>query len=205
MFGQYTSGTIDGAEVVGYRDEPDVASDSHAETYVATRLHIDTWRWQGVPFYIRTGKRLPRRLTQIAVVFRRPPVSLFESLGGCETHPNALVLTLQPDEGFALCVDVKVPAEPFALRTLPLRFHYKEAFGEIPDAYHPCSAWYQTPGGKFDTKETARGIISAWTSSWVHSWFSPSLSPPWRWALSSVTGASRARVEAPARRVSAAC
>ncbi len=135
VFGQYTSGTIDGAEVVGYRDEPGVASDSHAETYVAMRLHIDTWRWQGVPFYIRTGKRLPRRLTQIAVVFRSPPVCLFESLGGCETHPNALVLTLQPDEGFALCVDVKVPAEPFALRTLPLRFHYKEAFGEIPDAY----------------------------------------------------------------------
>ena len=61
VFGQYTSGTIDGAEVVGYRDEPGVASDSHAETYVAMRLHIDTWRWQGVPFYIRTGKRLPRQ------------------------------------------------------------------------------------------------------------------------------------------------
>ena len=135
VFSQYAAGTIDGSKVVGYRDEPGVASDSRTETYAAMRLNIDTWRWQGVPFYIRTGKCLARRLTQIAVIFRSPPVCLFESLGGCETHPNALVLTLQPDEGFALCVDVKVPAEPFALQTLPLHFNYKEAFGEIPDAY----------------------------------------------------------------------
>ena len=135
VLGQYTPGNIDGAKAVGYRDEPGVVSDSHTETYVAMQLRIDTWRWQGVPFYIRTGKRLTRRLTQIAVIFRSPPVCLFESLGGCETHPNALMLTLQPDEGFALCFDVKVPAEPFALRTIPLHFHYKDAFGEIPDAY----------------------------------------------------------------------
>ena len=135
VLGQYASGSIDGEEVVGYRDEPGVAADSQSETFVAMKLGIDSWRWQGVPFYIRTGKRLARRLTEIAVTFRSPPVCLFDSLGGCETHPNALVLTLQPDEGFALSFDVKVPGEPFELRTLPLRFQYKDAFGQIPGAY----------------------------------------------------------------------
>ncbi len=135
VFGQYASGRIEGRDVVGYRDEPGVGSDSRSETFVAMRLSVDTWRWQGVPFYVRTGKRLGRRLTQIAVIFRHPPVHLFESMGGGEIRPNALVLTLQPNEGFALCFAVKVPAEPFALQTLPLRFQYKDAFGEIPGAY----------------------------------------------------------------------
>ncbi|MFQ5746616.1 MAG: glucose-6-phosphate dehydrogenase [Gemmatimonadota bacterium] len=135
VLGQYGAGAVDGRPVAAYREEPGVDSASETETFAALKLKIDTWRWQGVPFYIRTGKRLPRRLTQIAVSFRRPPVSLFESMGCRETTPNVLVLTLQPDEGFALCVDVKEPGEPFALRTLPLHFLYREAFGPIPDAY----------------------------------------------------------------------
>lgn len=135
VFGQYGPGTGEGRPVPGYRDEEGVGGDSLTETFVAMRLDIDTWRWQGVPFYIRTGKRMARRLTQIAIIFRRAPVCLFESMGDCATRPNVLVLTLQPDEGFALCVDVKVPEEPFALRTLPLHFFYHEAFGKIPDAY----------------------------------------------------------------------
>ncbi len=135
VFGQYGAGQIDGQQVPGYLSEPRVADQSRTETFVALRLKIDTWRWQGVPFYIRTGKRLPRRVTQIAVTFRQPPVCLFESFGGCEMRPNVLMLTLQPDEGFALCIDVKVPGEPFRLETLPLHFQYREAFGSIPDAY----------------------------------------------------------------------
>lgn len=135
VFGQYTEGNINGAPVVGYRHEPDVPNDTNTETFVALRLQIDTWRWQGVPFYIRTGKRMESRLTQIAVTFRQPPVCLFDSLGGCPMNPNVLILTIQPDEGFALCIDVKTPGEPFALQTLPLRFQYREAFGDIPDAY----------------------------------------------------------------------
>ncbi len=135
VFGQYTGGVIHEEEVAGYTDEPGVDPRSQTETYVALKLELDTWRWQGVPFYIRTGKRMPRRLTQIAVTFRKPPVRLFESAGAFQTNPNILLLTLQPDEGFDLCVDVKVPGEPFQLRTLPLHFLYKEAFAPAPDAY----------------------------------------------------------------------
>ncbi len=135
VFGQYAGGEMDGHPAVGYLDEPGVASSSRTETFVAMKLEIDTWRWQGVPFYVRSGKRLPRRVTQIAVTFRRPPVCLFESMGTCATRPNVLFLTLQPDEGFALNVEVKVPGEPFQLQTLPLHFLYKEAFGSIPDGY----------------------------------------------------------------------
>jgi glucose-6-phosphate 1-dehydrogenase len=135
VFGQYAAGAIDGEEVVGYREEPDVLPESNTETLVALKFSIDTWRWQGVPFYVRSGKRMNRRVTQIAVTFRRPPVWLFESVGVRDMHPNVLLLTLQPNEGFALFLDVKVPGEPFGLRTLPLHFFYDEAFEPIPDAY----------------------------------------------------------------------
>jgi len=135
VFGQYAAGAIDGAKVIGYVEEPDVRAESDTETYAALKLNIDTWRWQGVPFYIRSGKRMKRRVTQIAVTFRRPPVWLFESVGVRDMHPNVLLLTLQPDEGFALFLDVKVPGEPFGLTTLPLHFFYAEAFEPMPDAY----------------------------------------------------------------------
>ncbi len=135
VFGQYGAGTIANQRVPGYREEPGIPPDTRTETFAALKLEIDTWRWQGVPFYIRTGKRMAQRVTQIAVSFRRPPVCLFQSVGVRETRPNVLVLTLQPDEGFHLCVDVKIPGEPFRLNPIPLHFLYKEAFEPIPDAY----------------------------------------------------------------------
>ncbi len=135
VLGQYAAGSIGGQKVSGYREEADVDPESQVETFVALKLDIDTWRWQGVPFYVRSGKRLKRRVTQIAVTFRRPPVWLFESVGVRDMHPNVLLLTLQPDEGFALYLDVKVPGEPFGLTTLPLHFLYDEAFEPMPDAY----------------------------------------------------------------------
>jgi glucose-6-phosphate 1-dehydrogenase len=88
-----------------------------------------------VPFCIRTGKRLPRRLTQIAVTFRRPPICLFQSMGSCLLHSNVLLMTLQPDEGFSLYFDVKIPGEPLDLKTLPLSFRYGDRFERLPDAY----------------------------------------------------------------------
>ena len=135
VFGQYAAGEIDGEAVPGYLEAQGVEPGSRTETFAAIRMFIDSWRWQGVPFYLRTGKRLPRRLTQIAVAFRAPPVCLFETLGMCAIRQNVLYLTLQPNEGFALCVDVKVPGEPLELRTLPLDFFYRDAFGPVPDAY----------------------------------------------------------------------
>jgi glucose-6-phosphate 1-dehydrogenase len=135
VFGQYAGGEVDGRSVDGYRREHSVAPNSPTETYLAMRMDVDNWRWQGVPFYIRTGKRLPRKVTEISVVFRDPPVCMFESMGSCLLHRNVLQLTLQPDEGFSLTIDVKAPGEPLEIRTIPLDFRYSEAFGELPDAY----------------------------------------------------------------------
>ncbi|HEY3354209.1 MAG TPA: glucose-6-phosphate dehydrogenase [Polyangia bacterium] len=135
VLGQYGRGRIDGAEVPAYREEPGIAPDSTTDTFAALRLTLDSWRWQGVPFFLRTGKRLPARLTQICVNFRRPPVWLFKGDGQPELHRNRLVMRLQPDEGFQLYFDVKTPGEGMVLKTLPLHFEYKEAFGELPPAY----------------------------------------------------------------------
>jgi len=136
VYGQYGQGDVPGAgRVVGYREEPGVAATSGIETSVSLRVAIDNWRWQGVPFYLRTGKRYPRRLTQIAVTFQQPPIRLFEAEEMRPAQPNVLLITLQPDEGFALYFDVKVPAEELQVETFPLQFRYKEAFGPIPDSY----------------------------------------------------------------------
>jgi glucose-6-phosphate 1-dehydrogenase len=102
---------------------------------VALRLQVENWRWQGVPFYLRTGKRLARRLTEIEIKFRRAPIWMFRSVHCEELHRNTLLLTLQPDEGFSLFFDIKAPGEPFRLQRLPLHFNYSEAFKTIPEAY----------------------------------------------------------------------
>lgn len=135
VFGQYAAGRLNGKEVIGYRDEPGVADDSTTETFAAIRFAVNTWRWQGVPFTVRSGKRLKRRLTQISVTFQSAPVSLFESVGCDSHHPNALVLRLQPDEGFFLGIQLKVPGEPFEMRMVPLTFSYERTFGKMPEAY----------------------------------------------------------------------
>jgi glucose-6-phosphate 1-dehydrogenase len=135
VYGQYGPGQIGQEEVPGYRQEPGVPADSATETFVALKLNIDNWRWHGVPFYLITGKCLPSRVTQIAVTFHCPPVSVLQpfSLGGC--NPNVLVLTVQPDEGFDLHFEVKTPGEPLALETQRLRYRYAEAFAPLADAY----------------------------------------------------------------------
>ena len=134
VFGQYTAGSIDGTAVPGYREEPGVAQDSRTETFVGLRLAISNWRWEGVPFYLRTGKRLPARLSQIAVVFRSAPVSLFRP-HTAPTEPNSLILTLQPDEGFDLRFEVKRPGQEIRLDSHSLHFRYSEAYSPLPEAY----------------------------------------------------------------------
>ena len=135
VFAQYANGAIDGQDVPGYLQEPGVPRASRTETYVALKLDIDSWRWQGVPFYVRTGKRLPERLTEIVVKFRRPPVWLFEPMGGAELHRNTLRLVIQPREGFELYFHVKAPGKPLRLDRLPLDFYYEERYPELPEAY----------------------------------------------------------------------
>ena len=136
VLGQYTHGQVGGHTVPSYLEERGVPPESRTPTYAALHLEVDSWRWQGVPFHVRTGKRLPRRLTEVVMVFRRPPVWLFEPLGACEVRSNILRLTIQPDEGFTLLVNAKTPGQPLALERLGLDFDYSEKFAELPDAYH---------------------------------------------------------------------
>jgi glucose-6-phosphate 1-dehydrogenase len=135
VFGQYERGRVDDTEVRGYRDEPDVAPDSRTETFAALTLHVENWRWQGVPFVLRTGKRLPRKLTEIEIKFRRAPVWMFRGQHAEALHRNTLLLTIQPDESFCLYFDVKAPGEPFRIQRRPLHFNYAEAFDAVPEAY----------------------------------------------------------------------
>jgi glucose-6-phosphate 1-dehydrogenase len=132
---RYVAGEIGGKKVPGYLEEKDIARDSQTETFIALRLDLDTWRWQGVPIYLHTGKRLAKRYTQIAVHFRDVPVSLFKNVCTGLDTPDVLVITIQPDEGFSLHFDVKSPGQPFELRRVPLEFKYKRLFAEMPEAY----------------------------------------------------------------------
>jgi len=141
VLGQYEAGRVDDEPVAAYLDATGVAGGSRTSTFAAIRLELDSWRWQGVPFYLRTGKAMKERTTQIAVTFRRPPLCLFHGRAdNCIAHSDVLYLTLQPDEGFSLEIDVKEPGESGRLRTIPLRFSYSEAFGDIPEAYETLLA-----------------------------------------------------------------
>lgn len=135
ILGQYTTWQIGDQIIPGYRDEPGVPKNSTTETYAALKTEIHNWRWQGVPFYLRTGKRLPRKMTQIAVTFRRAPTQVFRSLEPGSIAPNKLLITIQPSEGFSLCFSVKSPGRPFRMADHALQFSYEQAFGELPEAY----------------------------------------------------------------------
>lgn len=128
VFGQYVAA----GGMAGYEEE--LGRPSETETYAALELQIDSWRWQGVPFRLRTGKALARRETSIAVVFEDAPVALFENASG-RIVPNVLMLTLQPDEGFTLTFDVKVPGDRPTVQAENFSFSYEDAFGPLPDAY----------------------------------------------------------------------
>ncbi len=134
--GQYEAGYVGGREVEAYRDEKGVRPGSRTETYVALELGIDNWRWAGVPFYLRTGKRLPRRVTEIAVEFKQVPHLMFQSVGHLDLSPNVITMRIQPDEGIALKFAAKVPGPSTQLRPVRMDFLYGSAFGEAgPDAY----------------------------------------------------------------------
>ncbi len=135
VLGQYDAGTVDGMDVPGYRDEAGTAADSMTPTFAALRLRSDTWRWKGTPIYVRTGKRLPVRTTQVTVVFEHAPVCFFQTIAGCAIHQNVLNITIQPDESFTLSFDVKKPGDSFELQPRDLHFSYADAFGRLPDAY----------------------------------------------------------------------
>jgi glucose-6-phosphate 1-dehydrogenase len=133
---QYTSGAIFGEHVPGYADEDGAKPGSSTETFVATKLEIENWRWADVPFYLRTGKRLPKRATEIAITFKRPPLQLFRQMGGDNPTPNLLVLRIQPDEGISLRFGAKVPGTRMDVRPVNMDFRYGTSFGvDPPEAY----------------------------------------------------------------------
>jgi glucose-6-phosphate 1-dehydrogenase len=133
---QYTAGSIQGAEVPGYRQEKGVAADSTTETFVAIRLELNNWRWAGVPFFLRTGKRLPKRATEIAIQFHKPATELFEPEGDGTGGANILVMRIQPNEGVSLAFEAKIPGSRRRLQEVRMDFRYGTAFAvPPPEAY----------------------------------------------------------------------
>lgn len=169
--GQYSSGHSEGQEVVGYRQEARVKPDSTTETFVAMQLWIDNWRWAGVPFYLRSGKRLSKRCSEIAIQFKAVPQILFRAKPEDNIEPNLLVLRLQPDEGAALSIGAKMPGLQVKLQPVLMDFHYGTSFGAAsPEAYerllHDVMLGDQTLFMRGDEVEAAWGLITPVLDYW---------------------------------------
>lgn len=134
--GQYTASNIRGKHYVGYREEPGVNNESRTETYVAMKFYIDNWRWAGVPFYVRTGKRMPTRVSEVVIHFRPSPLPLYKHEDGENKGFNQLILRIQPDEGILLKTGMKVPGSSNKVKSVNMDFHYSELTDHyIPEAY----------------------------------------------------------------------
>ena len=171
--GQYGPGWVAASQVPGYRDETDVDGQSETETFVAAKLLIDDWRWSGVPFYVRTGKRMPKRATEIAIQFREVPHRLFAS-AATEPDPNLLAIRIQPDEGIMLRFGAKVPGLGLDVRSVTMDFTYGSAFSvDSPDAYETLILdALQGDASLFtraDEVEHAWAIVDPIIASWVDS------------------------------------
>jgi glucose-6-phosphate 1-dehydrogenase len=169
--GQYGGGVIEGERVPAYRDEPDVARDSNTETYVALKLLIDNWRWAGVPFYLRTGKRLALRTTEIVIQFRRTPFVLFRNTAVRNLETNRLVIHIQPDEGISLSFGAKVPGSVMKLGLVNMDFDYNSYFGvEHSTGYErllrDCMAGDQTLFQRADMVEAGWSVIQPILDVW---------------------------------------
>jgi glucose-6-phosphate 1-dehydrogenase len=130
--GQYVEGWPNGEKQVAYRAEPKVSPQSTIETYAALKLYIDNWRWADVPFYLRSGKRLPKRVSEITIKFRRAPHLLFKGTGTTSIEPNTLSVHIQPDEGMSLKFNAKIPGTLMQIRPVTMEFRYEDAFGQAP-------------------------------------------------------------------------
>jgi len=180
--GQYGPGRIDGQQVPGYRSEEGVDPNSRTETFVAARVLIDNWRWNDVPFYLRTGKRMAKKDTEIVVTFKRVPHSLFGSAGLPEMPPNILAFHIQPEEGISLRFQAKRPGSKICMGTLAMSFSYKQVFGvEMPEAYQrlllDCMAGDQTLFTRFDSVEVAWQLLTPVLKAWEESPETPAQYP----------------------------
>jgi glucose-6-phosphate 1-dehydrogenase len=159
--GQYGPGVVDGTQKPAYREEPDVDPRSNTETYVAARLAIDNWRWGGVPFYLRTGKHLAARRTEIVVQFRAPPFALFRNTGVDRLESNRLVLHIQPDEGISLQFNAKMPGAAIGARSVRMDFHYGDYFATVPSTGYE-TLLYDCMIGDGTLFPTAGFVEAAW-------------------------------------------
>ena len=168
--GQYGPGLVDGVEVPAYRQEEGVASDSKIETFVAAKLFVDNWRWQGVPFYLRVGKRMPRRVSEIAIIFKKVPHSMFAPLEPGELTPNVLVLNVQPEEGVSLTIQVKTPGQKLCMKSLIMNFNYQQAGIKLPEAYQrlllDCMLGDQSLFWRSDGIEAAWSLVTPVLKRW---------------------------------------
>jgi len=159
--GQYGAGTVDGAEAPAYRAESRVPPDSTRETYAALKILVDNWRWADVPFYLRTGKRLPKRLTEIAIQFKRAPAVLFRQAGIERPEPNQLVLRLQPDEGISLRFGAKVPGAVLRIGPVDMDFCYADYFGSTPSTGYE-TLLYDCMNGDATLFQRADNVEAGW-------------------------------------------
>jgi glucose-6-phosphate 1-dehydrogenase len=170
--GQYGPGTIDGKPVKGYRQEDDVAPDSNTETFAAMKVYVENWRWAGVPFYLRSGKRLPRKVSEIAVTFKPIPHRFY---GDSTEHidPNVLVIKIEPDEGVSMRFEAKVPGPKEHIRSVYMDFNYGSGFGVVsPPAYErligDAMIGDQTLFTRWDAVERAWEIVTPVLDVWQH-------------------------------------
>ncbi len=171
--GQYDSGEVGGKPVPAYRQEKDVAPDSPVETYAAMKLNIENWRWAGVPFYVRTGKRLARRKSQIAIRFKEAPCALFRGTSVNNPPPNWLLLRIQPEEGIALEFGTKIPGPTMRLGDVRMDFKYHDYFGTAPatgyetliyDVMIGDSTLFQRADNIEDGWKVVQPLLEAWSN-----------------------------------------
>lgn len=184
--GQYTGGTIGAVTTAGYLREKDVPADSQTETFAALKLYVDNWRWSGMPFYLRTGKCMPEKLTELVVRFRSPPLTLFQKQCQAPVFPNDLVIRVQPQEGITWRINGKVPGGQMNIKSISLGFSYKETFQvEPPDAYErllqDAIIGDQTLFIRADEVEAAWSVIDPIEAAWAESKSRPQPYAPGTW------------------------
>jgi len=169
--GQYERGAVDGREVCGYLEEKGVNPDSKIETYAAAKILIENWRWVGVPFYLRSGKRLPKRVSEVAIFFKKIPHSIFHPIKASEMPQNVLVLNIQPEDGFGLTIMAKEPGPKLCMGSLTMDFKYADILeGSPSDAYErlllDCMLNDQTLFIRNDNIETAWALLTPVLKAW---------------------------------------
>ncbi len=176
--GQYGPGLINGKQVVGYRAEPEINPQSKTETFVAAKLFMDNWRWKGVPFYLRTGKRLASKDTEIAITFKKVPHSMFISAGLEDMPANVLLLQIQPEEGISLSFQAKRPGSKICMSTLNMNFNYRSIFlVDMPEAYQrlllDCMVGDRTLFNRYDGVEVSWQLLTPVLEAWQNETLAP--------------------------------